>query len=281
MNIHYIDGQFVPADRAALPVDDLALLRGYGVFDFLRTYGGRPFKLAEHIARLEKSAGLIGLDFPFEPEEVENLVLKTLEKNPAGESNIRVILTGGPSSDAMVPSGPPRLLILVAPLTTFPPEWYRSGVDVITTSVCRQIPGAKTLNYIPALVALGEAAAAGAVEAVSVDSSGRVREGPTTTLFAFFGDSLTTVAEGILPGITRRLVLELVDGIFPVEIRDISKEELFRADEIFLTASNKEILPVVGVDGRRIGEGTVGERTRRVMDLFGEYTRRFVAGRKS
>lgn len=277
-NIYYVDGRFVPAGRAALPLNDLALLRGYGVFDFIRTYGGRPFLLEEHIARLEESARLIRLPFPWTREEVAGIVRRTLKRNPNRESNIRVIVTGGPSPDFLMPAGRPRLLIMVSPLKPFPESWYRRGVKVITVRGRRSIPSAKTLNYLSTVVSLQEAAGKGAVEALLVDRGGLVREGQTATVFAWLRDRLVTNRVGVLPGVTRALILRLAAEIFPVEIRDFTLDELLAAGEVFMTATNKEVVPVIRIDETRIAAGRPGKRTRKVMELFREYTARFAAG---
>ena len=133
-DIYYIDGEFVRADRAAVPVDDLAILRGFGVFDFLRTYGGKPVFLRDHVARLQKSASQIGLDMPWAPEQIEETVLETLARNIHEESNIRIVVTGGSSPDFITPSGKPRLLILITTLMKAPDWWYSQGVKIIPSA---------------------------------------------------------------------------------------------------------------------------------------------------
>lgn len=277
-DIYYIAGRFLPAGKAALPINDLALLRGYGVFDFIRTYGGRPFLLEEHIARLEESARLIRLPFPRPPEEVIDIVRQTLERNPRRESNIRVIVTGGPSPDFLMPSGRPRLLVLVSALQPFPRQWYERGVKVITVRGRRPIPSAKTLNYLSTIVALQQAAEEGAVEAILVDRGGRVREGQTATVFVWLGGRLVTNEKGVLPGVTRSLVLKLASSVFPVEIRDFTLGELLAAEEVFMTATNKEVVPIVRIDETTIAAGCPGERTKKIMSLFSDCTSRFAAG---
>ena len=274
-DIYYIDGEFVKASKAVIPVNDLALLRGYGVFDFLRTYGRKPFSVEEHILRLKNSARLIGLPFPWKVDEVIGIVNQTLARNHHAESNIRIIITGGPSNDFITPGNQPRLLILVGELSHSPPEWYSRGVKVITVRGRRSIPGAKTINYLSALVALETARAREAVEAISIDRDGKVMEGQTATVFAFIGERLVTNEEGILPGVTRELILRLTEPEFARKIREITIDELLQADEIFMTASNKEVFPVVMVDDTVISGGRPGPRTRRVMELFRDYTTRF------
>ncbi len=277
-DVYYIDGKFVEASKAVIPVNDLALLRGYGVFDFLRTYGQKPFCVEEHLLRLKNSARLIGLPFPWKVDEVIEIVNQTLSRNHHAESNIRIIVTGGPSGDFITPGDAPRLLILAGELSYYPPEWYSRGVKVITVLGRRSIPGAKTINYLSALIALETAHNRDAVEAISIDRDGQVMEGQTATVFAFVGDRLVTNEDGILPGVTRELILRLTEPEFDQEIRKITIEELLQADEIFMTASNKEVFPVVRVDDTVISTGTPGPRSRKVMELFRDYTTCFALG---
>ncbi len=266
---HYIDGQFVLDSDALIPATDLAVLRGYGVFDYLRTYGGKPFHLEAHLARLQRSAALIGLDLPYSLEEINNIVLETLQRNSYAESNVRIILTGGDSDDNIMPRGDSRLVVMVTPFTHPPEAWYRDGVKVITERTERYIPEAKTLNYIPAIVALQKARAQDAIDAIYIDRSGNALEGTTTNLFAFFGDVLVTPSDGILHGITREVVLELASDLCEVQIRDLSAEELLRADEVFITSSNKQICPVRQIDDTVIG--SPGRYTQRLMAHFNDF----------
>lgn len=271
-NTYYIDGQFVTSDDASLPVNDLAILRGYGVFDFMRTYGGKPFHLEQHLDRLRRSAELIDLDFPWTQEEVKAIVLETLARNAHPESNVRIVVTGGGSEDFIMPMGQPRLIVMVTPARKLPETWYTDGAKAIIEPTERYLPGAKSLNYIPAIRALRRAHAAGAIEALYMDRDNRVLEGTTTNLFAFFGDRLVTPGDGILPGITRAAVLELAAQEYPIEVRDLLLNEVLKADELFITASNKQVVPIVQVDEQRIADGRPGARTRRVMQLFAAYT---------
>ncbi len=280
MNIFYVDGAFVPEDRAAVSVNDLGLLRGYGVFDFLRTYQMRPFHLEEHVRRLERSARLLDLPMPCSGREVFDIAVETLSRNRGhlDEANIRLLITGGASPDSITPGGHPTLLVLVTPLHPCPETWYRDGAAVITTHDERYIPGAKTTNYIPAILALTKARQQGAVESIYIDRQHRLLEGTTSNFFAVIGDRLVTPGAGILPGITRQVVLALAEESFDVEIRDVSRDEIRVMDELFLTSSNKEVVPVAQVDGHAIGDGTPGDRTRRIMAAFAAYTRAYGEG---
>ncbi len=277
MNIYYIDGDYVEAQAARLPVDDLSVLRGFGVFDFLRTYGGRPFHLEDHLARLKRSAELIGLEVGRPLAEIAAIVNETLRRNGHAEANIRIVLTGGSSPDCFLPAGRPRLLIMVTPLVPPPATWYRDGVGIITTPYSRYLPGAKSINYIPAIHAMQGARRQGAVEVLYVKPDGRVTECTTSNLFAVVGGRLLTPETDLLPGITRQVLLAL-DLPLPAQITDLSLEALHTAEEVFLTASNKEVVPVVGIDQRPVADGRPGKRTREVMNRFRDYTTRYAKG---
>jgi branched-chain amino acid aminotransferase len=272
MGIYYIDGEYVDERDALLPVTDLAVLRGYGVFDFTRTYGGVPFKLAEHIARLRRSAEWIDLPLALSDAEITDIVTQTVKRNGYPEAGVRIVVTGGDSANGLMPADNPRLLVLVTPLRPLKASQYMDGVAIVTEPVERFLPEAKTLNYIPAIKALRRGAKVGAEEAVYVSRSGHVLEGTTSNIFAFFGDTLATPIVDVLNGITRNVVIELARSQFTVEERPITYDELLRADEVFLSASNKQVLPVVRVDEAAIAGGVPGRHTRRVMGLFGAYT---------
>jgi branched-chain amino acid aminotransferase len=268
---YYVDSKFIAADNAVIPINDLALLRGYGVFDFLRTYSGQPIFLRAHIQRLAQSAKQIGLDLSWSQKELIDIVKQTLSKNKNRESNIRIVVTGGPSPDFITPHGKPRLLVLVTPLTEQPERWYTDGVKIITINSVRNIPGAKSIDYIPATIALKQARRKKAIEAVYVDRDECVLEGTTSNLFIFRGDRLITPGRAILSGITRKVVLRLASNAYQTDIRDIARDELYAADEVFITGSNREIVPVVKVDKKTIGDGQPGTRTKKMMEAFATY----------
>jgi branched-chain amino acid aminotransferase len=265
MNIYYVDGNFVRADQAVIPVDDLAIVRGIGVFDLLRTYNGKPLFLKEHVARLLNSARQIKLDLPWSHEEICRTALETLSRNHLAEANIRIIATGGSSPDFATPQGRPRLLVLITPLPELPSWWYEKGVKVVTLRAERRIPGAKSIDYLAAGMALRLAHERNAVEAIYVDSLGHAREGTSSNLFAMLDGRLTTPGEGILAGITRQVVLETARELFPIEIRHLPATELLGAQEVFLSGTNKGVVPVVQIDDTLIGDGHPGAATRRIM----------------
>ena len=153
MSVIYIDGEFVDAADASIPVTDVALLRGYAVFDFLRTYGGTPFQLSAHLQRLLTSAALIDLSCPWDIEELAEIALSTMRRNGHPESNIHIILTGGDSDGGFLPRGEPRLLVMAPPWEAPPGWWYKQGVHAVTTELHRHLPQAKTINYVPGISA--------------------------------------------------------------------------------------------------------------------------------
>lgn len=271
-DIYYIDGEFIAADKAKIPVDDLALLRGYGVFDFLRTYGGKPVFLKDHVARLQHSASQIGLALPWTQAEIIELVLKTLARNTHSEANVRIVVTGGSSPDFITPSDKPRLLILITALMQAPQRWYSQGVKIITLHALRSFPGAKSIDYIPATVALGAARRKNAVEAVYLDDSDQVLEGTTSNIFVFLKGQLITPEKGILSGITRKNIMAIAGELYDLQVRQIDRSELLASSEAFITSTNKGVVPVVKVDDTDIGNGQPGERTCKMMAAFKTHT---------
>lgn len=272
-NIYYVDGKYVPADQAMIPVDDLAIVRGIGVFDLVRTYNGKPRFLKEHIQRLYHSARQISLDMPWSQQEVCTVVLETLDRNKLDEANARIVVTGGSSPDFMTPQGKPRLLVLVTPLSRLPRWWQTKGVKVITIEANRNFPGAKSIDYQPATIALRKARAEDAVEAIYLDGQGRALEGTTSNLFVVINNRLVTPGRGILHGITRKVVLAIAQDHYPIDIRDVYKDELLTSQEVFITGTNKGLVPVVRIDDVVIGDGRPGSRTVHLMDLLDKYTR--------
>lgn len=264
MTVYYVDGAFVPADNAVIPVDDLAVLRGIGICDIMRTFQGKPYFVDEHIDRLMASGNQIGLALPWSRSDIKQIVFQTLEKNPGLEEvNIRIVITGGSSPDFLTPSGRPRLIVMVTPIGRLPESWYTHGVKVITLVQERPLAGAKVTSYIPATMALNQAKASGAVEVIYIDRNRNALEGTTSNLFAFFGNTLVTPpADGILKGITRKVILSLAKDRYEVSESSLPIEKLLTADEVFITGTNKGVVPVVEIDDIAINDGRPGPGTR-------------------
>jgi branched-chain amino acid aminotransferase len=171
----------------------------------------------------------------------------------------------------------PRLLILVTALMQPPKQWYTQGVKIITLHALRSFPGAKSIDYIPATLALKAARRENAVEAVYLDESDKILEGTTSNIFAFLKDRLTTPEKGILSGVTRKNILALANELYDLQLRPLDRSELLAASEVFVTSTNKGVVPVVKVDDTVIGNGRPGERTRKMMAAFKAHTLRLAA----
>lgn len=272
MALFYVDGEYVDEKDAFLPVTDLGLLRGYAVFDFLRTYNGRPFHLKDHINRLRNSAELLSIQFPWLFEDITRVVHNLLIRNNFPETNIRFVITGGDSIDSITPTDVPRLLIMATELKSFPREWYTNGVKIITSNVTRYIPGSKSTNYIQAILSLRQAKTQGAIESIYVTEKGELLEGTTSNLFAVKDGTVLTPENNILPGITRQVVIALLKDSVPCSYGTISRDSMNDYSEMFITSSNKEVVPVVQVDEVMIGDRP-GPVTEKVINLFGEYSK--------
>ena len=264
----YIGGQWVHPDKATISINDVAVLRGYSVFESLRTYDRRPFHLDLHLERLYRSARLIEMEIPWQSEHIAKIVLEVIERNTYRHASIRLLVTGGESDDGILPSGDPLLVVLITPLDERDMQRFAKGCRLITTKLYRNAPEAKTANYIAAVRALKEAVRRDATDALFVNERDHVLEATRSNFFIFRGDTLITPHRGILVGITRNVVLELARSKFIIEERPILLEELALADEAFITSSSKEITPVVQIDDRIIGDGKPGRRTYQLEQLF-------------
>lgn len=271
--MHYLNGKFVTEEELVVPVRDLGFMRGYAVFDFLITYqGGKPFFLRRHVERLFNSARTIGLETPWSMEEVEARVMETLTKNAdGGEKAIKIVVSGGVSSSLLPEPGASRLIIIVDPLHTFPEEVYTKGVSMTTDKHTRYAPSAKTNNYIEGVHQVQLAQESGSLEPIYYDDT-QVFEGASSNVWAVIDGALLTPKTNILEGVTREVLLKILRLDIPVRAEDFTIEKLRGASEIFIAASNKEIMPVVKLDDRTVGAGTPGPITREVMKQFRTFT---------
>jgi len=273
MSVFYINGEFVNADSASVPARDLAILRGFGVFDYLRTYGGVPFQLGAHLRRLQRSADLIELACAWDLETLGEIVLETLRSNCFEETGIRLVVTGGDSPSGFMPGGDSRLLVMATALQVLPAAVYQRGAAVATVEQYRHMPEAKTINYIPGIMAQRRAQrlVPDAIDAIYC-ADGLVVEGTRSNIFIFRDGRWITPDDGLLPGITRAEVIKLLRRGGQLELRAITLNEFYSADEIVLTSTTKEIVPIVQVDDARIGAGVPGENSRRLMRQWREMT---------
>lgn len=264
----YVGGNWVHPQDATLSINDIAILRGYSLFEALRTYDRRPFHLDEHLRRLYHSALILELPIPWPADFVSSIIFETIARNSYNHASIRLLVTGGESEDGLTPGGPPTLVVMITPLGERDMQRFASGIRLITTRLQRESPEAKTTNYIAAVRALKEAARRGASDALFVNEADQVLEATRSNFFIFRGDTLVTPREDVLYGITRGVVLDLARDHFPIEERPIQLEELARADEAFLSSSSREITPVVQIDALVIGDGKPGPRTYELEQRF-------------
>jgi branched-chain amino acid aminotransferase len=275
--IFYINGKFLDEKEAKISVYDLGLLRGYAVFDFLRTYNQKPFYLNDHLKRLLNSAKLIGLKHGYNLKLLRKIVTQTLKKNiqKGLEYNIRIILTGGESKDFISPSKP-NLIVMITPLKKLDEKLYQKGGKLITKISERILPQAKTIIYSEAVKFIQEAKKKGAIEVLLLDKNKKILECTTSNFFAVIdGKIITPSTEKILSGITRKIVINLAKRLkIPVIERDIYFNEIKKFDEAFITASNKEILPIIQIDNFKISTQP-GPITKTLMSQFKELTKNF------
>jgi branched-chain amino acid aminotransferase len=274
----FIDGKYYEKEEACVSVYDHGLLYGDGVFEGIRIYGGRVFKLDEHITRLFASAKAILLDIPMPPERMREIVLEVVRLNNKNDGYIRVVVTRGRGDLGLDPAkcSKPTVIIIVDDIALYPAQMYERGIAVVTASSRRLAvdgldPRIKSLNYLNNILAKIEAKQAGCLEAVLLNPQGYVSECTADNIFIIKEGVLYTPAtiEGALDGITRETVLELAAGLsIACRVCALSRYDLYTADECFLTGSGAELMPVVSVDGRRIGRGTPGELTLKLLAEF-------------
>ena len=281
--IIYLNGEYVPEEQAKVSVFDHGLLYGDGVFEGIRAYHGRVFKLQDHLIRLYESAKTLGLTIPLTLEEVKEVVLETLRRNDLRDGYIRLVVTRGKGDLGLDPRkcSTATVFCIAATITLYADELYHNGLGVITVSTRRNTadtvnPRVKSLNYLNNIFAKMEANLAGVPEAIMLNNDGFISEATGDNIFIVKNGVLYTppVYMGALEGVTRNVTMDLARtaGI-PVEEKVITLHDLYNADESFLTGTAAEIIPTVNVDGRVIGSGKPGEITWRLIKAFRELTK--------
>ena len=279
----YISGSFFDKEDAKVSVYDHGLLYGDGVFEGIRSYGGKVFRMAEHLERLWDSAKAIRLQIPISPEEMAQAIQRTLAANEISDGYIRVVVTRGVGTLGLDPNrcSDPQVIIITDRIALYPEEYYRQGLEIVTVSTVRNHPAAlspriKSLNYLNNILAKIEGQQAGCSEALMLNTKGEVAECTGDNVFLVRkGRLLTPPCEaGILEGITRDAVIQLAReaAIGVVEV-PLTKHDVYIADECFLTGTAAEVVPVVRVDSRPIGDGAPGPITQELSRRFHELTR--------
>jgi branched-chain amino acid aminotransferase len=272
----YFNEKIIPAGKAHISPRDLGILRGYAVFDVMCTQNGKPFLFSEHWKRLRGSAKELGLVIPLKSKEYERIILKLVKANGFKKSTVRTVLSGGISSDGFsLDKGKETFYILVDEFKELPKEVFEKGARAITLEYAREIPRAKIASYIFSIRNYHRKIKAKALEMIYV-KDGIALEASTSNFFIVKNGIVITPKEEILLGITRNLSVRLAKKAkLKVEEREVKLSELFDADEVFLSATNKDIVPVVRIDGKKIGDGKVGETTKKMMEFFGEFMRNY------
>jgi branched-chain amino acid aminotransferase len=279
----YINGRLHDKEDAKISVYDHGLLYGDGVFEGLRSYGGKVFRLEEHIDRLYDSAKAIWLEIPMAKRALIEAVQQTLSVNSLTDAYIRLVVTRGAGSLGLDPNrtSDPQVIIIADKIQLYPPDLYEKGLEIVTASTQRNHPAAlnariKSLNYLNNILAKIEGLQAGCIEALMLNHKGEVAECTGDNIFLVESGVISTppTDAGILEGVTRQAVIELAEqaGIVVRQI-PLTRHDVYVADECFLTGTAAEVIPVVKVDQRSIGSGEPGPVTRRLKERFHELTR--------
>ena len=279
----YINGTLYEKQDAKVSVSDHGLLYGDGVFEGMRVYEGIVFRMDLHLRRLWNSAKAICLEIPMTHEEVAQAVVDTLQANDIQDGYVRLVVTRGVGTLGLDPNktSDPQVIIITDSITLYPDEYYQNGLEIVTVNTIRNHPAAlnpriKSLNYLNNILAKIEGLKAGCVEALMLNHRGEVAECTGDNIFLVRAGQVYTppVDAGILEGITRDAVIELAkqDNLCVNEI-PITQQDVYGADECFLTGSAAEVVPVVKVDHHVIGDGKPGPISRNLQQRFQQLTR--------
>lgn len=279
----YINGKLYDKADAKVSVYDHGLLYGDGVFEGIRVYEGKVFRLREHIDRLYESARAIKLEIPMSREQMIEAVVSTVQANAKRNGYIRLVITRGAGYLGLDPrkTTDPQIIIIVDDISLYPPELYENGMDIVTVATIRNHPNAvnpriKSLNYLNNILAKVEAIQSGCLEALMLNHKGEVAECTGDNVFLVKRGVLKTpsLEAGILEGITRNAVIDLARAAnIPVQETALTRHDVYTADECFLTGTAAEVIPVVKVDGRPIGTGKPGPMTKQLRERFHQLTK--------
>lgn len=278
----YLNGQLVDQAHAKVSIFDHGFLYGDGAFEGIRAYKRLVFRLKEHIDRLYETCESLIIDVPLTKEEMEGVIVETLKANDLRDAYIRVIVSRGEGDLGLDPKkclGKPAVIVIADKITLYPKELYKKGMEIVTATTIRNHPGAlnptlKSLNYLNNILAKIEATESGHMEAIMLDYEGYVAECTGDNIFIVKENVLITPNRGILKGITRAAVLQLAqEANIKTEERLVTRDEVYAAEECFLTGTAAEVIPVVSIDGKRIADGNPGTMTTQLITSFHELTK--------
>ncbi|MDV2503323.1 MAG: aminotransferase class IV [bacterium] len=278
--IIYLNGEYVPAEEARVSVFDRGFLYGDGIYETLRVYGGRVFKLEEHLVRLERSAQLIRMDPPLSREAFAEAIDTCLKVNDLSDALVRIGVSRGeasePGLDPALVAGPPTVVIAPRSFEPYPEAMYEAGIRAAVVSVRRNPtealnPAIKSTNFLNNILAKMEALEAGADEAIMLNTDGHIAEGTTTNIFWVAGYTLCTppLEAGVLDGVTRSVTITLAEDL-DYQILEVlrGRSALEEAEEVFVTSTSYEIMPVTSIDGKPVGSGRAGPMSLELLSKF-------------
>ncbi|MCO5387136.1 branched-chain-amino-acid transaminase [Desulfosporosinus sp.] len=280
--IIYLNGSFVSEEDAKISVFDHGFLYGDGIFEGIRAYHGRVFKLEEHLKRLYESAKSINLTIGINKKEMQEVILETLRQNGLKDAYIRLVVSRGKGDLGLDPRkcSKATIICIAAQIKLFEPSMYEQGLEVKTVAIRRNNPDSlnpriKSLNYLNNILAKIESTQAGVIEAIMLTQDGYVAEGTADNVFIYRNDVLLTppLSAGILEGITRNTVIQLAKEL-KIEVKEelFTRHDLYTADECFLSGTAAELIPVINADGREIGDGVPGPAFKQLLEAFRTHT---------
>ncbi|MEH7804429.1 MULTISPECIES: branched-chain-amino-acid transaminase [Bacillus] len=274
----FLNDELVKKEDAKISVYDHGFLYGDGVFEGIRVYNGNIFRMKEHLDRLYDSARSIMLNIPYSLEELTEKMIHTVERNGLKDAYIRLVVSRGAGDLGLDPNncGRANTVIIVEPLAIFPKHLYETGIDIVTVPTRRNRPDVlspkvKSLNYLNNILVRIEAHMAGVSEALMLNDQGYVAEGSADNVFIYKKGKLYTPPGyiGALEGITRNAIMEIAEDLgYEVKEEPFTRHDVYTAEEVFLTGTAAEVIAVVKVDGRTIGEGKPGVHTNKLLEQF-------------
>lgn len=270
----FLNGEILRAEKAQLRITDLALLRGFGIFDFCRTHNGIPLLIENYLERFYNSARFVDLEIPYTKEKIRDTISELLKRNGIKESGIRMVLTGGYTENGYLP-GEPNFFILIEKIHYPSDTLYDHGIKLMLHEHQRELSHIKSINYLTPLSIRNKTVKNEAYD-VLYYNKGQVLEVSRSNIFIVKDDILVTPDKNILRGITRATVIKLASEFYTLEERQVSLEELFLADEVFMTGTTKKVLPVRQIDQHIIGSGKPGPVTKKLQSTYREFEDQYI-----